>query len=103
MIKTSGYRVSPTEVEKVVYESGKVQEAAVIGVAHPSLGKAILLLAVPETDVTEREVRAHCAQELPNYMQPAKVILLEHMPRNQNGKIDRSRLAQDYAGVFTKA
>ena len=45
MIKTSGYRVSPTEVEEVVYATGCVGEAAALGIPHPVLGQAIVVVA----------------------------------------------------------
>src|SRR5690606_34685774 len=47
MIKTSGYRVSPTEIEEVVYRSGIVAEVAAFGVDHPAIGQAIVLVAQP--------------------------------------------------------
>src|SRR5205085_4153073 len=50
MIKTSGYRVSPTEIEEVIYATGLVAEAAAFGVAHPTLGQAIALVAAPSTN-----------------------------------------------------
>src|SRR6185312_6089414 len=50
MIKTSGYRVSPTEVEEVLYATGLVGEAAALGIAHPVLGQAIVLVATSPAD-----------------------------------------------------
>src|SRR5262249_9132855 len=47
MIKTSGYRVSPTEIEEVIYASQQVGECAAFGIAHPALGQAIVLVATP--------------------------------------------------------
>ena len=48
MIKTSSYRVSPTEVEEVIYASGLISEAAAFGVAHPTLGQAIVVVVMPK-------------------------------------------------------
>src|SRR6266850_403624 len=47
MIKTSGYRVSPSEIEEVVFATGLVADAAAVGVPHPALGQAIALIAAP--------------------------------------------------------
>ena len=47
MIKTSGYRVSPTEIEEVVFATGLVADAAAVGVPHPTLGQAIVVVATP--------------------------------------------------------
>jgi acyl-CoA ligase (AMP-forming) (exosortase A-associated) len=103
MIKTSGYRVSPSEVEEVVYASGLVKEVAATGVAHPTLGQAVVLVIfAPEggADVVER-LLAECKQKLPGFMVPAKIELnSDPLPRNPNGKIDRKKLADSLSGLF---
>ncbi len=103
MIKTSGYRVSPTEIEEVVYDTGLVTEAVAVGVPHPALGQAIALVATaPGGDTLEAAVLlAACKLALPGFMQPAWVdVRAEPLPRNPNGKIDRTLLAADLAHVF---
>lgn len=103
MIKTSGYRVSPSEVEEVVYASGLVGEAVAVGVPHPLLGQAIALLATraPHLVVDEALLLASCKARLPNYMLPAFIELRhEPLPRNPNGKIDRKRLASELIDLF---
>jgi acyl-CoA ligase (AMP-forming) (exosortase A-associated) len=102
MIKTSGYRVSPTEVEEVLYECDGVTEAAVVGVAHEGLGEAIVgVIAAEDEDlVSSDQVIAHCRAQLPAFMVPRAVVLREALPRNANGKIDRVALAADLAGMF---
>jgi acyl-CoA ligase (AMP-forming) (exosortase A-associated) len=100
MIKTSGYRVSPTEVEEVLYATGLVGEAAAFGVKHPRLGDAIVVVATGPADVAEA-LRAECQKRLPPYMTPAHIeIVAEPLPRNPNGKIDRKALAAARAGMF---
>lgn len=97
MIKTSGYRVSPNEVEEVAYQYKPVKEVAALGISHPELGQVIALLIVSDvTAFSEQEFVKHCKQNLPNYMQPAKIIFRDNLPRNANGKIDRKLLAQDF-------
>jgi acyl-CoA ligase (AMP-forming) (exosortase A-associated) len=102
MIKTSGYRVSPTEVEEVVYGSGLVGEAAGIGVSHPVLGQAIVVVATaPKDGVLEEEALLHhCRRELPSYMVPQRVIERQALPRNANGKVDRRLLGQELEKLF---
>lgn len=104
MIKTSGYRVSPTEVEEAVYASGQVAEVAAFGVEHPALGQAIVLVAVPaegrtaDTDGLLKE----CRDRLPTYMLPQRIDWMEgSLPRNANGKIDRKQLAAERRGLFS--
>ena len=101
MIKTSGYRVSPSEVEEVVYDSGCVAEAAAFGVPHRELGEAIVVALVPAAGVDDAAaaVRAHCAAALPAYMQPAQIDVLSSLPQSPNGKIDRRALAAHRTGL----
>lgn len=112
MIKTSGYRVSPTEVEEVVYATGLVAEAAAIGVSHPVLGQAVVLVvyagaALPSSPGGEggtERLLAACKQQLPAFMVPAQIVLLDTpLPRNPNGKIDRKLLAATHANLFTES
>lgn len=101
MIKTSGYRVSPAEVEEVIYKIAGISEAVAIGVPHPRLGQAIVVIAKPDTDVvTEKQILKICKKELPAYMVPALIKVVADIPRNANGKIDRSGLAKDYSNQF---
>ena len=104
MIKTSGYRVSPTEVEEVIYTSGLIGEAIALGVSHPELGQAILLIVTPnKTPPLDTEALSkYCKQELPGYMVPAAFIERETLPRNPNGKIDRKLLANEYGNHFNQ-
>lgn len=104
MIKVSGYRVSPTEVEEVVHATQLVAEAAAFGVAHPALGQAIVLLAVPrEAGLSAAALLKECQRHLPAWMVPAHVELRsEAFPRNPNGKIDRKLLRQSFSTLFTE-
>ncbi|TBO30225.1 acyl-CoA ligase (AMP-forming), exosortase A system-associated [Aquabacterium lacunae] len=95
MIKTSGYRVSPTEVEQVALASGLAREAVAIGLDDPALGQKICLavsaLAGGEAghDAT-RALLAHFRQHAPAYLCPRHVVWVsEDLPRNPNGKLDR--------------
>ncbi|MFP5392971.1 MAG: acyl-CoA ligase (AMP-forming), exosortase A system-associated, partial [Gammaproteobacteria bacterium] len=90
MIKVSGYRISPSEIEDVLYASGLVTEAVAFGVPHPALGQAIVVVAVGGDDITPALIIKHCQQRLPAYMVPSHVeVRAEALPRNPNGKIDR--------------
>jgi acyl-CoA ligase (AMP-forming) (exosortase A-associated) len=103
MIKTSGYRVSPTEVEEVVYASGLVAEAVALGVEHPTLGQAIVLVVQAAGGVSpdSKALVDACRMHLPAFMLPQHVEWLPGaLPRNANGKIDRKTLALERAGLF---
>ena len=92
MIKTSGNRVSPTEIEEAALASGAMAEAAAFGVADARLGQAIVLVGVPLGNSPEDRLRAHFAAELPAFMRPARIVLIGQMPLGSNGKLDRAAL-----------
>jgi len=93
IIKTAGEKVSPKEVENVLYAIPGVREAAVVGVAHPILGMALKAILVAEPGVlSEREVIAHCAARLESFMVPSSVEFRSSLPQTATGKIRRSTL-----------
>jgi acyl-CoA ligase (AMP-forming) (exosortase A-associated) len=105
MIKTSGYRVSPTEVEETIYSTGLVGEAVAFGVPHPALGEAIVVIATPpsagafDSDALLRQMKT----QVPPYMIPHKILERPALPRNPNGKIDRKLLSQEVRDLFNGA
>jgi len=103
MIKTSGYRVSPTEVEEVLYASGLVAEALVYAKPDDTLGSAICaaLWASPAASGQAAQddvaLMAHCRQHLPVFMLPRVLQWVDKpLPRSPNGKLDRQRWMQDH-------
>ncbi|WP_410643403.1 acyl-CoA ligase (AMP-forming), exosortase A system-associated [Amycolatopsis sp. lyj-346] len=97
MIKTSGYRVSPAEVEEAAYATGLVGEAAAFGVPDPVLGHRIVLAVAPEADA--EAVSRALAKELPAYMLPRRIEVLPKLPRSVNGKFDRVALRETVGAV----
>ena len=102
MIKTSGYRVSPTEVEEAIYASQLVGEVVALGIPHPTLGQAILLVATANKagELHPDKIINHCKQQLPNFMVPHAIEQRDALPRNPNGKIDRKLLSSEYQNLF---
>ncbi len=99
MMKTSGYRVSPTEVEEVLYASQLVGECVAFGVDHPTLGQAIQVIVTPPPSgsLDIAELLADCRSRMPAYMVPAGIIVRQGpLPRNPNGKIDRKALSGEF-------
>jgi acyl-CoA ligase (AMP-forming) (exosortase A-associated) len=100
MIKTSGYRVSPNEVEEVLYGTQLVGECAAFGVPHATLGQIIIVVATSRESInlSAQQLLAACKERLPAYMVPAHAeIRSGSLPRNPNGKIDRKALANEFA------
>jgi acyl-coenzyme A synthetase/AMP-(fatty) acid ligase len=101
LIKVSGYRISPTEVEELVYATGLVEEAVAFGVPHPELGQAVVLLAVAPEGTSQAMLLKECQRRMPAYMVPAHIGLqTEAFPRNPNGKIDRPSLRAACLNLF---
>ncbi len=99
MIKTSGYRVSPTEVEEILYETKRVGECVAFGVEHAMLGQAIQVIATPPVGGTldVEALLAECRSRMPAYMVPAGIeVRPGPLPRNPNGKIDRKTLSNEW-------
>jgi acyl-CoA ligase (AMP-forming) (exosortase A-associated) len=97
MIKTSGYRVSPTEVEEILYATRLVGECVAFGIEHATLGQAIQVLATAPDGSAALDLpalQAACRLQMPAYMVPAGIEALPGpLPRNPNGKIDRKLLS----------
>ena len=102
MIKTSGYRVSPTEVEDAVYASGLVAECAAFGIPDTLIGQAIAVAVVTPAGASfdPAALLAFCRGSLPAFMLPTRVMArASALPRNPNGKIDRRALLAQCAAL----
>jgi len=96
MLKTSGYRVSPSEIEEFIYSTGLVKEVAAIGIADDALGqKIIAVVSVEQIDLFDAKALINqCKAELANFMVPTDIVILSELPKNPNGKIDRQQLTR---------
>ena len=97
MIKVSGNRLSPTEIEEAALASGAVLEVLALGVKDERLGQAVKLVAVAKGEGAEQRLRAHLAAELPAYMQPREIVWRDALPLSPNGKVDRAALVKEFA------
>lgn len=99
MIKSSGYRISPNEVEEVFYASGVVGDCIAFGLPHAALGEVVAVVATPREGCTAEAAAlvALCRERLPGFMVPAHLDLRAGpLPRNANGKLDRKTIAAPY-------
>ena len=94
IIKTGGEKVSPNEVENVLYSLPGVHEAAVVGVPDPILGLALKAIVALDgrTTVTAADVMRHCARYLEDFMVPKLVEFRRELPKSHNGKIMRRQV-----------
>ena len=95
MIKSSGHRISPLEIEEAALASGIAFEAVAHGIVDDRLGQAIRLVVRGSGD--ESALRTFLKTELPSHMQPRIIDWREAMPKNANGKIDRAALKAEVA------
>ena len=98
MIKTSGYRVSPTEIEEVAYATTLVRDAVALGVEDATLGQRVLLVVAPTADEFDTDaLLEEMKSRLPLYMVPSSVVVRDAIPRSPNGKFDRALLREELA------
>jgi len=90
MIKSSGFRISPTEIEEVLFQSGILREAAVIGIPDGTLGHIIKAYVAPRDGetVNPEALLSFCAEKMPRYMVPKFVHVMPFLPKTSSGKVD---------------
>ena len=98
IIKTRGEKVSPVEIENVIYKIPGIKEVAVIGIPDEIMGEAILaFITTPNNkEIGEKDVQKECMSKLEIFMIPKHVIKLDEMPKNSNSKIDKKELKKMY-------
>ncbi|MCZ2458008.1 MAG: AMP-binding protein [Chitinophagales bacterium] len=94
IIKTRGEKVSPAEVENIIYSIEGVREAVVMGSPDELLGESVIAVVTLKEGVSleEKAIHRYCVSRLESFMVPEKIILLEEMPKSPNGKIDKKEL-----------
>lgn len=97
IIKTRGEKVSPVEIENVIYKINGIQEVAVVGIPNELMGEAILAFVTRNgSTVDEKGIQRECAAKLEIFMVPQRVIFVDEMPKSTNGKIDKKALKKLY-------
>lgn len=93
ILKTNGEKVAPREVEGVLKRMPGVMQVAVIGVAHPIYGDEIVACIECLKPLDSAQLKAFCQVHLEAYKRPHRYYFSEALPKNNNGKVDRGRLA----------
>ncbi len=96
MIVSGGENVFPREVEDLLSDHPKIEEAAVVGVADEKFGQVLKAFVVPADggQLSEDEVKRHVKQNLANYKVPKQVVFLDELPRNATGKVLKKDLRE---------
>lgn len=90
MIKSSGYRISPTEVEEILFQTGQIRQAAAIGIPDEVLGQTVkvFLVAKNGTALDCDDIRAYCVEKMPRHMVPKHFEIMNELPKTSSGKVD---------------
>ena len=104
MIISGGYNVYPKEVELLIDQMEGILESAVIGVPHPDFGEAVTAAVIREPGHGDRpqadDIIGRLKGEIANYKVPKAVFFVDALPRNAIGKIQKSRLRQEFKDTF---
>ena len=92
--RTGGFNVYPREVELVLETHPAVEEVAVAGVPSEAWGEEVTAFVVPKKsgNLVEADVIAYARERLATYKCPRRIVVVETLPRNAMGKIERSKL-----------
>jgi len=101
LILVSGFNVYPREVEQVLVEHPDIDEAAVLGIAHPYTGESVRALVVlrPGAQLSSEQVIAHSARSLARFKCPTVVEIVASLPHSATGKVSKGRLREAAAGA----
>ena len=102
LIISGGLNIYPKEVEEVLDAAPGVLESTVIGVPHPDFGEGVLavIVAQPGEDVDEGAVMTHAGAHLATFKQPKALIVMDELPRNTMGKVQKTALRERFAEAF---
>jgi malonyl-CoA/methylmalonyl-CoA synthetase len=105
LVISGGFNVYPKEVEEQIDRIDGVLESAVIGVPHPDLGEAVVAIVArrPGADPDPQALIDGLADRLARFKQPRKVVIVDELPRNTMGKVQKAALRAEYANLFGPA
>ncbi|MEU2235364.1 AMP-binding protein, partial [Streptomyces vietnamensis] len=103
LVISGGYNIYPKEIEELLDAHPAVLESAVIGVPHPDFGETVVAVVVPAPDQepTETELLEFIADDLARFKHPRAVRVVEELPRNVMGKVQKAELRKQYQDLFT--
>jgi long-chain acyl-CoA synthetase len=99
LIKIGDHRVNPREIEKHIEENNRVSKVFVVPVAHELMGTAISLMVIPSEGTEIDALFAFCRKSLPGYLCPREILLIDHLPLSENGKISNRSIIEEYKHV----
>jgi malonyl-CoA/methylmalonyl-CoA synthetase len=102
LIISGGYNIYPKEIELLLDEQPGVVESAVIGAPHPDFGESVVGILVAEKgqSIDVAAIEASLGTQLARFKQPRKLIVVDTLPRNTMGKVQKNILRDSYGDVF---
>ena len=103
LIISGGYNIYPKEIEVVLDKQPGIEESAVIGVPHPDYGETPIAVIVSSRELKPNlnVINEHFKQSIARYKHPKKIIIVEQLPRNAMGKVQKNILRSEYKSLFT--
>jgi acyl-CoA synthetase (AMP-forming)/AMP-acid ligase II len=98
LVNVAGRKVNPREVETALLSLPGVEDAAVLGVPDEARGEALMACLVTQGELSREMVMRYLRCELAGYKLPRRLVLLESIPRNERGKLDRGALLRAALG-----
>ncbi|MFZ2497794.1 class I adenylate-forming enzyme family protein [Methanosarcina sp.] len=99
LIKIGDHRVNPREIERHIEENNNVSNVFVVPVSHELMGTAISLMVIPAEGTEIESLFAFCRKSLPGYLCPREILLIDHLPLSENGKISNRSIIEEYQHV----
>ncbi|MFZ1813443.1 MAG: malonyl-CoA synthase [Rhizobiaceae bacterium] len=102
LIISGGYNIYPKEIELILDEQPGVDESAVVGIAHPDFGEAVVAVVVPAkgAELSADALMAAMQDNLARFKQPKKIFVVDELPRNTMGKVQKNVLRTRFADIF---
>ncbi|WP_445475251.1 class I adenylate-forming enzyme family protein [Methanococcoides methylutens] len=99
LIKVADHRINPREVEKYIGKNNEVSDVFVVPVDHEYMGNAISLMVIPTPDTEVETLYTFCRKNLPGFLCPLEIILIENLPLSKSGKISNRSIIEEYQNV----
>jgi malonyl-CoA/methylmalonyl-CoA synthetase len=103
LIITGGFNVYPKEIESLIDEIPGVEESAVVGLPHADFGEGVTAFVVkkPGVGLSEADVLAPLQNKLARFKQPKRVVLVDELPRNTMGKVQKSLMRETFRDLYS--